>query len=304
MSEPTLDLLEKFAAVDIRPTDCLTEADRQFCQRQQEIYQDAVESFYQIAALWAGLCSRQEAALSEPKGWDDKWKKKYLVSRWWPELKTGAVLKHISGLHREFISTLVTYLNTTYHLTLNTGSVTDALLTNEPCYSVYDDAVDQVALTPVVLHYQDAVKLILSGFDGRTFKEQAPHELVEGCHQAAWREKDHQANFEQKKNLVKIISGACDYGYYSGHEQWHIQTDGKAVLKGLAHFETGAFDRYPDGIGDLLSENRYLWYDLWEFEECEKLEKIRLFKNGRMDIRFTNEGWAREFVSTYLGTVW
>ena len=47
-----------------------------------------------------------------------------------------------------------------------------------------------------------------------------------------------------------------------------------------------------------------LWYDLWEFEDCEKLLKIRLFKNGRMDIRFTNESYAREFVSSYLGTVW
>lgn len=29
-----------------------------------------------------------------------------------------------------------------------------------------------------------------------------------------------------------------------------------------------------------------------------------LFKNGRMDIRFTSEDYAREFVSSYLGTVW
>ena len=46
-----------------------------------------------------------------------------------------------------------------------------------------------------------------------------------------------------------------------------------------------------------------MWYDLWEFESCKKLEKIRLFKNGRMDIRFASEGCAREFVSHYLGTV-
>ena len=36
----------------------------------------------------------------------------------------------------------------------------------------------------------------------------------------------------------------------------------------------------------------------------QKLEKIRLFKNGRMDIRFSNESYAREFVSSCLGTVW
>ena len=75
-------------------------------------------------------------------------------------------------------------------------------------------------------------------------------------------------------------------------------------MKALAYFETGAFGQYPDGIDDLLSEEYPLWYDLWEFEDCKKLEKIKLFKNGRMDIRFTSEGHAREFVTDYLGTVW
>ena len=79
---------------------------------------------------------------------------------------------------------------------------------------------------------------------------------------------------------------------------------GKNILKALAYFETGAFGQYPDGIDDLLLEEYPLWYDLWEFGDCEKLEKIRLFKNGRMDIRFSNESYAREFVSSCLGTVW
>lgn len=53
-----MDLLEKFSAVEVKPTDCMTETDRQFCDHQQELYQDAVESFYQIAALWCWVLSR------------------------------------------------------------------------------------------------------------------------------------------------------------------------------------------------------------------------------------------------------
>lgn len=102
---------------------------------------------------------------------------------------------------------------------------------------------------------------------------------------------------------MKFLSGACSYGYYRGHEQWYVSGGMKDILRGLAHFETGGFAQYPDGIDDLLSEERYLWYDLWEFEECTTLEQIKLFKNGRMDIRFTNEGYAHQFVANYLGTV-
>ena len=300
-----MDLLEKFSAVEIRSADCMTEADRQFCQRQQEIYQDAAEGFYQIAVLWTDMYNNQKSALSTPENdWDGKWKQKYLVSGWWPEVKAGAMIKHISLLHREFISTVVSYLNDTYHLTLDVGNVMDGLLPEESYYSGREETLDWSTLTPVILRYKDAVELILSWFKGRTFEEQAPYELVERCHQAGWRKKDHQANFEQKKNLVKIFSGACGYGYYNNYEQWHISDSGKNILKALAYFETGALGQYPDGIDDLLSEKCRLWYDLWEFGDCEKLEKIRLFKNGRMDIRFSNESYAREFVSSCLGTVW
>ena len=299
-----MDLLEKFSAVEIRPMDCMTEADRQFCQCQQKIYQDAVEGFYQIAVLWTDMYDNQKSALSTPENdWDGKWKQKYLVSECWPEITVGAIMEHISLMHKEFIFTVVSYLNDTYHLTLNTDNVTNGLHLEKFCYAKYEDTVDWSTLTPVILRYEDIVALILSWFNGRTFEEQAPYELVERCHLAAWRKKDHQANFEQKKNLVKLLGGACDYGYYNRCEQWNICDNGKNILKALAHFETGAFGQYPDGIDDLLSEQSRLWYDLWEFEDCEKLEKIRLFKNGRMDIRFTNEGYAREFVSDYLGTV-
>ena len=202
-----MDLLEKFSVVEIRPADCMTEADRQFCQRQQEIYQDAAEGFYQIAVLWTDMYDNQKSALSTPENdWDGKWKQKYLVSRWWPEVKAGAMMKHISSLHREFISTVVSYLNDTYHLTLDADDVVDALLPEESYYSEREETLDWSTLTPVILRYEDAIELILSWFDGRTFEEQAPYELVERCHQAGWRKKDHQANFEQKKNLVTIFS--------------------------------------------------------------------------------------------------
>lgn len=299
-----MDLLEKFSAVEIGPTGRMTEADRQFCQRQQEVYQNAVEVFYQIAALWTDLCDRQKAALSTPEGLDGKWKQKYLSSEWWPEISVGAIIKHISSLHSEFISTLVAYLNDTYYLTLDAYRIKDELLPEEPVCTGYEETPDRSVLNPVILRFEDAVELILSGFEGRTFEEQGPYELVERCHRAAWCERDRQANFEQKKNLVKIFSGVCSYGYYSGHEQWHIHDSAKSILKALAYFETGAFGQYPDGIDDLLSENGYLWYDLWELEDCEKLEKIRLFKNGRMDVRFTSEEYARAFVSGFLGTIW
>ena len=33
-----MDLLEKFSAVEVKAANCLTEADRQFCELQQKLY--------------------------------------------------------------------------------------------------------------------------------------------------------------------------------------------------------------------------------------------------------------------------
>jgi len=298
-----MDLLEKFNAVEICADNRITLADRQFFQQQQKIYRDAVEGFYQIAVLWADMCANQKEALFTPGSSDKSWRKKYLESRWMPEITVREVVKHIFKVHRDFISTIVSYLNTTYYLFLDARDVADSLLQKEPDFDESEDIIDWSASPPFVLCYEDAIELILSWFDGRTFEEQAPYEMKESCHHAAWNEDDHSANFEQKKNLVKFLSGACDYGYHRGCAQWYVNDGAKSVLKGLAHFEMGGFERYPDGLDDLVLEETVIWYDLWEFEDCEKLERIKLFKNGRMDIRFTSEGYARQFVGEYLGEI-
>ena len=99
-----MDLLKKFDAIEIHTDNRITAADRQFFQHHQAVYQDAVESFYQIAAVWAGLCARQEAAFP---GQEDVWREKYLTSPWWPEMTAEKIMKHILILHTEFVYTVV-----------------------------------------------------------------------------------------------------------------------------------------------------------------------------------------------------
>ena len=294
-----MELLEKFAAVEIQTDNRITETDRLFLQCQQTAYQDAVTGFYQMGALWADMCAQQKAALFDPEDRMEHWKDKYLTSTWWREIDVNHLMKHIFSLHKAFVATVVSYLNETYHLSIDAYAVGRGLLPKEPTYI---GAGDEADWTPVVLRYQDAVELILSGFDGRTFEEQAPYELVENCRCAAWNE-DRTANYERKTVTVKILSGACDYGYYRDHAQWHIHDSGKNVLKAASYFEAGGFQPYPYEINELLSDSSYLGYDLWELDGCDKLERIKLYKNGRMDIRFTSEGHARQFVTDYFGTM-
>lgn len=48
---------------------------------------------------------------------------------------------------------------------------------------------------------------------------------------------------------------------------------------------------------------RSTYYNEHDFPDCHKVEQLKMFKNGRVDIRFSSEASAREFVDEYLGTV-
>ena len=73
----------------------------------------------------------------------------------------------------------------------------------------------------------------------------------------------------------------------------------KDVVRALAYFELGTQDYLGGGFSELCG---------YTFEgnsfECgwEKVKQIRCFKNGRVDVKFTSEAYARQFAEEYLGT--
>lgn len=141
--------------------------------------------FYQIATLWSDMCAQQKAILAGTEGGGSEWKEQYLESRWWSDITVGDISK------------VASYLNVTYYLSLNADIIVDELLPEEPRHDGAEDEIDWSAVPLTVLRYQDAVELILSWFNGRTFKEQAPYELVEKCRRAAWKMDSRTANYEQ-----------------------------------------------------------------------------------------------------------
>lgn len=85
-------------------------------------------------------------------------------------------------------------------------------------------------------------------------------------------------------------------------DQWTVQDSMKNILCGLAHYETGVHNLFPLGFSDLIGY-RDSESDLVEFTTCEKVKHLKMFKNGRVDLKFTSERYAEEFIEKYLGTV-
>ncbi len=76
----------------------------------------------------------------------------------------------------------------------------------------------------------------------------------------------------------------------------------REILRGAAHFETGDFHSFPRGVPELL-DGKSQTVDFVDWPSCEKIKSLKMFKNGRVDLKFSSEGFAGEFVQKYLGTV-
>ena len=65
--------------------------------------------------------------------------------------------------------------------------------------------------------------------------------------------------------------------------------------------DSGVIGIIPSDFSPLFD---YHQHESYEFSNCKKTQKIRIFRNGRVDIRFVSEEAAQTFINEYLGTVY
>ena len=294
-----MNLLEKFEAVTVEADNRITQEDREYCETQQAAYDAAVQSFQELDFFWADM----ERTQMELLGTKDSG---YLSSREGPSISDNQIRNHLEYLHRKVIGSIVTYFNSTYHVSVSIKDVCDNLLPKEPdCRRVEnEEAYEEYheKLRSAKVSYKDVVDQIILLLDGRSFAEQAFHELAEKCHKAAWNMYQKTASYERKKSQISFVGYYCRYKHWSWQDEWELENKAKDILRGISHFETGSYCFYPLGISELLCNYRQNDSEM-EFPTCEKVKCLKMFKNGRVDIRFSSETYAAEFTAKYLGLV-
>lgn len=303
-----MDLLEKFDAVKIMPNARIPEADRLFCETHQRAYETARSCFTEMLYMWDDILSVQKEILSEVET-DSGRLHAYLPKSGSFDISSDAFHKHITSLHHSFIQNVVVHFNKKYHMTLDSSTVSESLLPREPDikhgnWKQEKEAIEeyQDKLESLILRYEDIIDLLFVQLNGHTFQEQAIFELKNKCHGAVWSSSQNP-EFELKKDTLRLTSFACSYSNWYSSRPWELSEGTKNVLRGIAHYETGTFSIYPQSLSDLLAEYR-IDNDVIPFSGCEKVKQLKMFKNRRVDIKFTTAGYASQFVSEYLGLVY
>ncbi len=292
-----MDLLSKFDAVTVTPDGRITEQDKAFCAAHQAAYDAARASMDELACIWETMQAEQKKALQGTGSVSDQ----YLTSEHL-RISTSAIQEQIASLHTKLIHSLVRYFNETYHVSVMGHDIEKNLLPSKPdWYTTSNEQKQQYEkqMQSLVLHSDQIVEQILAQLDGRSLSEQALYELRQNCHRAAWNTYRGEPEFTLNKDVIRFSYG-CSYDTF--YPAWKLTDDLKTVLRGLAHYETDNFSVTPFSLSPLLRYS-YAGSETVYFTDCQKLEKLRMFKNRRVDITFAEASYAQEFAEKYLGPV-
>ena len=285
-----MGLLDKFESVQIRAENQISDSDKEFCEAHQTAYNDAKTSLSELFVMWEEILAGQKEAL---KGTGSS-SETYVASGSITSLSKRMIERQIDELHSTFIQCIVRHFRDVYHVSLDEYSIKKTLIPQEPSWRrtpEYDKEMNEYEekMRNLSLKYTQIVELIFQQTGGRSLWEYAVFQLKGKCHSAAWFY--DKCRYERKGSMVQISSVV--------HSEYELSDAGKNIIRGLVHFETGKIGIIPVEFTDLLSY-RGPRYSALDFEDCKKVTKLRLYKNGRLDIRFTEEAYAVQFIDGYL----
>lgn len=298
-----MNLLAKFAAIEIRPDTRISDADRAFCQAHQAAYETAKDALRKMESFWDDTQREQQEALAST-GDSSLF---YLTSSEHLNCSEDTIKRQRHSLHLKFISRLVSYFNKTYQLDIQTDEISKNLLPHSPSGSSKEKRRQQgeeyaTALENLSLRYMDILEQIFLQTNGRDLTEHAVCGLKEKCRLAAWRTSDGNARFLLKKEILQLEFACSCENYHRTQNIWNLFQTTKDIVKGIAHFETESFSDIPDSLNRLIQRSS-LQDSFIEFTDCQKVQSMRLYKNRRTDIRFRTAEYAGKFVEGYLGTI-
>lgn len=262
------DIFTKFDSIVIENDQRIEPEDVEFCENEQNKYMAAVNVY---KPLLKAFNEYKEVSGIDSKHWDAGY-----IS-WREEDDT---INIIDKLKKRFISNVCHYFSKKYNVTIETSEFKGKYNTD----ITYSQIVDEIFIQ----------------LDGFNFKEKAVNEIKNNLKNKVGSYKKITVN----KNKVTIPS----YVYMDHWEKkWGIlklsygsENKVRVLLNALSNFETNSTDLiwYYEGLyNSLTSENPFKKYELG----YNKVQSLKPFQNGKVEIVFDNREQAQQFAREYCG---
>lgn len=318
-----MSLIEKFSVVEIKADNRISEDDKAFCLRQQEAFDKAGPALQKVAEAMAAAKAEQAGILTA----DDDFIDRYVGN----DCDVDSVYDTMKKRNRTFISAVVNYFSRKYSVELDKSKIEEHLIPTGPkepdlpwggyrsmsedeiasyrqeldAYKVEKDKFEQ-SLRTLPLRYEQVVDEIFVQLGGFSFQERAMNEFLRLCwdtsHHRNWRSDQYEEEFEIKNDVLRLTGSwvYCDENKWMSNPvpEYKPSQSLTTILDALVHYEVGKFKGGAQWFPELFKydtqENQF------EIAYMNKIKSIKLFKNGRVDIKFRSAAFVQEFVEQYL----
>ncbi len=289
----TSGLLDIFKNIKVRKDETITDADRQHCERQQtELYRtlDQIEKWYNIFRQEGeqhtstlnvryagdGSVNYNNPVLNRHNSTDPD----YRLLQFYPFEDINKLVKSYKQAVINFGRAIVDYFNRTYNIAVPDPKVDEKRLPigNRPTYQTY---VDQV----------------IGHLGGQGFRNVAEQEIIGRIHKLL-RPYSHRTDprYELKGATICIydiiVWNSFDLQYNRCDIHYDYRDYLAIICEGIAFGACGKLNGKTSDIGGLNDRDvdLTLWHDLpWS-----PATGMRFYKNGRLDIRFTDKYQAEK----------
>lgn len=316
-----MSLMEKFSAVEIKADNRISEDDKAFCLRQQAAFDKSGPALQKIADMMIAANEEQSSILDA----NEDYLSRYLVGDGF-RCEASYVLDAMKGRNRTFISAVVNYFSRKYNVELDEREIEEHLIPTGPkepnlpwggyrnmsedeiasyreeldTYKVEKEKFEQ-SLRVLPLRYERVVDEIFVQLGGFSFQEKAMNEFLSrtwNCCHSTYR--DNAEEFEIKNDTLKLTGYwcRCKDDSWRSHDEWESTDSLKTLLNALAWYECGRMDEGNLWFPELFRYDTER--NFFETSNMEKVKSVKLFKNGRVDIKFRSVAYVQEFVETCL----
>ena len=325
-----MSLMDKFSSVEIKADNRISDADRAFCVRHQEAFDKAGPALEKIAGSIIAAKTEQRAILGSDNSEDS------YLSPWGVYISSDGfkcdesyVYETMKKRGERFITEIVSYFQDKYTLKLDEGKIKENLIPAPPkepelpwggYRNMTDDEVDTFKekldaykvelqkyeddLRAHPLRYEQIVDDIFVQLGGFSFQERAMNEFLVKCwnaaHTSRWNESQPREDFEIKNDTLRLTGHWCHCrnDSWRDYPEWGSTECLKVILNALVHYNIGQLNRGAEWFPKLFQYSTK--ESVFPVNNLEKVRQIKLFKNGRVDIKFRDAVSVQEFVETYL----
>lgn len=270
------DILSKFDNVEVTTESKIPVEDIEFCKREQEQYDAAIELIIKLANE-IKIASGMDILNKE---WHrEKSSNPYLDNYKLKEIKLVAV-----GMKESFIDKIVYWFRNKYNVTIKT----ERMHKNHDYNITYENIIDDIYLQ----------------LDGFSFTEKAVSELLNKTKNTYhYNEYRKHSNMDIKNSKV-VIDGSFAYRDTIWNE-YRLRGGFDDLFSALYLFDTGSIPKEKTELHNRYcgyqNERNVNNYDRFEPITLSKVVSIKFFKNGKLEIEFKSNYQATIFAKEYLG---